>query len=128
MLEILNFDSLIEITLICLIVLGGAIAKDYLRIMKCGEGSIAIARVLLSTLTASLLIFAFSTYIQTYVGPKGLMLASFIGGLTGFEILERSSTIDGLVSMRRIIGGLISPREDIKTPRRRTREPKERDD
>ena len=53
-------------------------------------------RIILSTITSLLVIFGVSDVILEYTGVKGLMLASFLCGLVGFELLQRLSTIKGL--------------------------------
>lgn len=94
----IKVEYIIEYFLIFFIAFFGSFAKDYLRILKCGNGKVSIASIFLSTITASLLVFATSSIIQEHIGGiRGLMLCSFIGGLLGFSTLEKLSTIEGLL-------------------------------
>ena len=56
-------------------------------------------RITLSTVTSLLVIFGVSDVILEYTGVKGLMLASFLCGLVGFELLQRISTLKGIFGL-----------------------------
>ena len=55
--------------------------------------------VVLSSFTATIIIFAFSPYIEAYLSLRGIILCSFIAGLVGFELLIRLSSIKGIIAL-----------------------------
>lgn len=93
----LRVEDCIEFFLIFFVAFLGSFSKDYLKLIRLEIGKITFTNVLLSTVTSSFLLFAISPYIEEKFGVRGLMMVSFIGGLLGFEILERISSIKGVI-------------------------------
>ena len=99
--ELLDFgkfltpDDFIVLLIIGILSFFGSVGKDYLAMFYYHREMNPI-RIILSTITSLLFIFGVSDVILEYTGVKGLMLASFLCGLVGFELLQRVSTIKGL--------------------------------
>ena len=99
--ELLDFgkfltpDDFIVLLIIGILSFFGSVGKDYLAMFYYHRDMNPI-RIILSTITSLLVIFGVSDVILEYTGVKGLMLASFLCGLVGFELLQRLSTIKGL--------------------------------
>lgn len=99
--ELLDFskfltpDDFIVLLIIGILSFFGSVGKDYLAMFYYHREMNPI-RIILSTITSLLVIFGVSDVILEYTGVKGLMLASFLCGLVGFELLQRLSTIKGL--------------------------------
>ena len=76
-------------------------AKTYLKMLHSPDNrhKINFIEVILSTFTATIFVFTFSTDVENKIGIKGLMLVSFLGGLVGFELLVRISSLQGLMGM-----------------------------
>lgn len=93
--SILSPNDIVTLLVIFLLGFFGSIGKDYLRMFSFHQ-HMSLSRVLLSTVTSTIFIFAVSDVVIEYSGIKGLMCVSFIFGLLGFEVLQRISTIGGL--------------------------------
>ena len=106
----------------------GSVGKDYLR-MFAMQKHMSLSRILLSTITSTVFIFALCDTIIEYSGVKGLMCVSFISGLLGFELLQRVSTIGGLI---KFIGNILETystiRETITQNKKVEQSEKEKDD
>lgn len=99
--ELIEIHDVLEFALIFFLSLIGSFAKTYLKMIHSPSNhyKMNLIEVLLSTFTATIFVFTFSTSIEIKIGVKGLMLVSFIGGLVGFELLNRISSIQGLMGM-----------------------------
>ena len=93
--KLLTLDDFIALMIIGILSFFGSVGKDYLAMFSYHRRMNPI-RITLSTVTSLLVIFGVSDVILEYTGVKGLMLASFLCGLVGFELLQRLSTIKGL--------------------------------
>ena len=93
--KFLTPDDFIALMIIGILSFFGSVGKDYLAMFSYHRRMNPI-RITLSTVTSLLVIFGVSDVILEYTGVKGLMLASFLCGLVGFELLQRLSTIKGL--------------------------------
>ena len=93
--KLLTLDDFIALMIIGILSFFGSVGKDYLAMFSYHRRMNPI-RIILSTITSLLVIFGVSDVILEYTGVKGLMLASFLCGLVGFELLQRLSTIKGL--------------------------------
>ena len=93
--KFLTPDDFIALMIIGILSFFGSVGKDYLAMFSYHRRMNPI-RITLSTITSLLVIFGVSNVILEYTGVKGLMLASFLCGLVGFELLQRLSTIKGL--------------------------------
>jgi len=106
---ILNSISNIESSLLFIIItaLAGSYGKEYMRIMKSDHPEhISISNVLLSTFTATLVIYGLSNIIIERFGEKFLTFASFVCGLVGFQLMEKLSTVDGILGLCKQIKGI----------------------
>ena len=93
--KFLTPDDFVALLLIGLLSFFGSVGKDYLALFSYHR-RMNPTRITLSTITSLLVIFGASDVILEYTGVKGLMLSSFLGGLVGFELLQRISTLKGL--------------------------------
>ena len=71
----------------------GAVVKDSYNTLTKKDEKVKICRILVSSFTASIVIFALSDYIIPDLGYKITMLISFIGGSTGFELIGYITTL-----------------------------------
>lgn len=108
--SILTPNDFVALLLIFLLSFFGSIGKDYLRMFNM-QKHMSLSRILLSTITSTVFIFALCDMIVEYCGVKGLMCVSFISGLLGFELLQRISTIGGLI---KFIGNILETYSSIR--------------
>ena len=95
-------EDLIGIAIIFFVSFIGSFAKVYLKLMRLKpekEHHFNMTEVVLSSFTATIIIFAFSPYIEAYLSLRGIVLCSFIAGLVGFELLVRLSSIKGIIAL-----------------------------
>lgn len=100
--DVLTAEDILDIIVIFFFSFVGSFAKVYLKMMRMKDGekhSFNFIEVLLSTFTASIVVFAFSIYIESHFTIRGLVIVSFIAGLVGFELLVRISSINGIMSL-----------------------------
>lgn len=95
--DIISIETLISnsidylfILIFCFI---GAVVKDSYNTLTKKDEKVKICRILVSSFTASIVIFALSDYIIPDLGYKITMLISFIGGSTGFELIGYITTL-----------------------------------
>lgn len=94
-------EDLIGLAIIFFVSFIGSFAKVYLKLMHLKpEGHhFNMTEVVLSSFTATITIFAFSPYIEAVFSLRGVVLCSFITGLVGFELLNRLSSIKGIIAL-----------------------------
>ena len=99
--ELIGIQNILEFALIFFLAFIGSFAKTYLKMLHSPDNrhNINFIEVILSTFTATIFVFTFSTDVENKIGIKGLMLVSFLGGLVGFELLVRISSLQGLMGM-----------------------------
>ena len=100
--DVLTAEDILDIIVIFFFSFVGSFAKVYLKMIRMKDGekhSFNFIEVLLSTFTASIVVFAFSIYIESHFAIRGLVMVSFIAGLVGFELLVRISSINGIMSL-----------------------------
>ena len=99
--DLIRLEGALEIMTIIFIAFLGSFAKVYLRIMKLRvKASFSnFIETILSTITASILVYSFSEYIISHFSNKGLLMFSFIAGLVGFEVLVRISNLNSLLNI-----------------------------
>jgi len=95
---VIKAEDIIYISIILFVAFVGSFAKDYLKMFNL-QHRMSFTKIILSTFTASIIIFAFAPEIVDKWGIRCLSVISFIGGLVGFETLQRISTVDGLVEL-----------------------------
>ena len=84
--------------------LAGSYGKDYLRIMKSDRPEkVSLPNVLLSTVMAVTFMYSISDFVIDKFGEKVLAFASIVSGLMGFWMMEKCSTIEGVLSFVRVI-------------------------
>ncbi len=101
MLEVLGIENIMIISIIFFFSFIGSFTKVYLKLLQFKGGEkhkfkLNLMEVLLSTFTATVIVFAFSDYILVHVSIRGLVMVAFIFGLLGFELLVRVSSINGI--------------------------------
>lgn len=99
--DLIKLEGALEIMTIIFIAFLGSFAKVYLRIMKLRvKASFSnFIETILSTITASILVYSFSEHIVVHFSNKGLLMFSFIAGLVGFEVLVRISNLNSLLNI-----------------------------
>jgi hypothetical protein len=73
---------------------------------------VSLSTVLLSTFTATLVIYGVSDILTDKFGERFLALASFVCGLVGFQLMEKLSTIDGIFGLYRQARGITLEQKD----------------
>ena len=77
------FDYLL-IFIFCLL---GAVTNDTYNTLTKKDYKVKVARIMVSTLVSSILIFSLSDYILKKISWKVLILPCFIGGMLGFSLM-----------------------------------------
>lgn len=115
MLDILaNFDT--SILTIIIATLAGSYGKDYLRIMQSPKPEkVSITTICLSTVTATIAMYGLADFVADKFGEKMLPFISLIMGLIGFQLLEKLSTIEGVLNLTKQIRGGGANVEDVHT-------------
>ena len=112
MTDIMTSEDIIILSIVIVLSFIGSIGQDYLA-MFTRERKMSLIRILLSTATSSIIVFAISSKVMDWLGIRGLIAASFLGGLVGFELLQRCSSLNGLISiLERILDILNAARGD----------------
>lgn len=102
-LKLLEIDDMLNMLLIVFVSFLGSMSKDYLSVLNNPNTKFNIIEVMLSTVTASISVYSLSGFIIDFVGTKGLVLASYVTGLVGFELLTEFSTLKGVFRLVNII-------------------------
>ena len=102
-LKLLEIDDMLNMLLIVFVSFLGSMSKDYLSVLNNPNTKFNIIEVMLSTVTASISVYSLSGFIIDFVGTKGLVLASYVTGLVGFELLTQFSTLKGVFRLVNII-------------------------
>ena len=105
--QIASSEDILIFCIVLLLAFVGSVAKDYIAAFN-GEHRLSIVRILLSTVTACLLIMVFSDFLIDKLGIKGLVGVSFFAGLIGFELLQDISSIDGLLKLVNKVTAILS--------------------
>ena len=96
-LDLITVEIILRISTILFFSFIGSFAKDYLKIIHDpNKNKFNIIEIFLSTMTAFIVVFTISEYIENWFTVKGLLGFSFLLGLLGFELLNRLSTINGI--------------------------------
>ena len=113
-LKLLEIDDMLNMLLIVFVSFLGSMSKDYLSVLNNPNTKFNIIEVMLSTVTASISVYSLSGFIIDFVGTKGLVLASYVTGLVGFELLTEFSTLKGVFRLVKIIRHEYILKEDTK--------------
>ena len=105
--QIASSEDILIFCIVLLLAFVGSVAKDYIAAFN-GEHKLSIVRILLSTVTACLIIMVFSNFLIDNLGIKGLVGVSFFAGLIGFELLQDISSIDGLLKLVNKVTAILS--------------------
>ena len=105
--QIASSEDILILCIVLLLAFVDSVAKDYIAAFN-GEHRLSIVRILLSTVTACLLIMVFSDFLIDKLGIKGLVGVSFFAGLIGFELLQDISSIDGLLKLVNKVTAILS--------------------
>lgn len=100
---ILSNDELVGIVTIILFALIGSCAKDYMCLLNKELTKINLLRIFFATITASIISYFAYPIIISNLEFRGVIFCSFILGLTGFELLQRLSSLNNIFSMIRFI-------------------------
>ena len=109
--EVITSEDIIILGIVIVISFIGSIGQDYLA-MFTSSRRMSITRIVLSTTTSSIIVFAASNKIMDFVGVRGLIAVSFFGGLVGFELLQRCSSLNGLISIIEKILAMLNAAKD----------------
>lgn len=117
MTDIMTSEDIIILSIVIVLSFIGSIGQDYLA-MFIRERKMSLIRILLSTATSSIIVFAISSKVMDWLGIRGLIAASFLGGLVGFELLQRCSSLNGLISILERILDILNAARGDPPPRR----------
>ena len=81
-----GFFDYLFIFIFCLL---GAVTNDTYNTLTKKDYKVKVARIMVSTLVSSILIFSLSDYILKKISWKVLILPCFIGGMLGFSLMGR---------------------------------------
>ena len=95
---VVTAEDCISAAIIILLVFIGSICQDYVAAFKY-QRNISLVRIIYSSVAASIILISVSPFIVNEIGLRGLILVSFVGGLAGFEILCKLSTLDGIIEV-----------------------------
>lgn len=82
-------SSLLDFLFIIVFCLIGSIVKDTYDTIIGKNTKVYVARILISTLVSSIIIFSISDYLMNLMSWKMFILPCFVGGMVGFELLGK---------------------------------------
>lgn len=82
-------SSLLDFLFIIIFCLIGSIVKDTYDTITGKNTKVYVARILISTLVSSIIIFSISDYLINIMSWKLFILPCFVGGMIGFELLGK---------------------------------------
>ena len=93
--------STLSIIFFCLT---GATVKDIYNTLKGIDSKVKLTRILVSTITSSILIYSFSDILlEMGFSSKMITGISFLSGVSGFNALEKLSNLEGLINFLKYI-------------------------
>lgn len=113
--RIITAEDILSSVIIIICSFIGSGIQDIYAAYSCGR-KISFIRVLLSTVTASVILIGFEPYIVDKIALRGLFGISVLLGFLGFEILQKISNIDGLIDLLRKALELIDLARGIRKP------------
>lgn len=99
---LLDDEEIICIIAIIFFTFVGSFSKDYLNLFHNHE-KMEMNRIIVSTVTAFIVVYACSEFIINLVGFKGLIGVAYVVGLSGFDLLNRMNSIEKLFHLVRFI-------------------------
>lgn len=117
MTEVMTSEDIIILGIVVVLSFIGSVGQDYLA-MFTKSRKMSIIRILLSTATSSIIVFAISSKIVDWIGIRGLIAVSYLSGLIGFEFLQRCSSLNGLISIVEKILEILNAAKGDPPPRR----------
>lgn len=109
MIDLNTLNTLISINYQTLVIiffcLTGATVKDIYNSLKGIDGKVKLTRIFVSTITSSILMYSFTDILAVHLGLSSKVLISvyFFCGLSGFNALEKLSTIEGIMDFLKYI-------------------------
>ena len=100
--EILNPEELIVILISVIMSFIGSLSKDYINLMRKGD-KMKIGRIIMSTVSASIISYTFSVYILKHFSFRGLVGISYFCGLLGFELVSKLSNLTGVIQILKLL-------------------------
>lgn len=83
------FSFLLDYTFIVIFCLVGAIIKDTYNTLTEKDTKVKLARIFISTIVSSIIILSISDILLSKISWKLLILPCFIGGMVGFDLMEK---------------------------------------
>ena len=80
----------------------GSLSKDYINLMRRGT-EMKVGRILMSTISASIITYTFSIYILNHFSFRGLVGIAYFCGLLGFEIVNKLSNLNGVIQILKLL-------------------------
>lgn len=100
---ILSNNELVEIVTIILFALLGSCAKDYVCLLNKELTKINLLRIFFATITGSIISYFAYPIVIYNLDFRGVIFSSFLLGLTGFELLQKLSSLNGIFNLIRFI-------------------------
>ena len=100
--EILNPEELIVVLISVIMAFIGSLSKDYINLMRKGD-RMKIGRIVISTVSASIIAYTFSFYILKHFSFRGLIGISYFCGLLGFELVNKLSNLTGVIQILKLL-------------------------
>lgn len=113
----------IDFLFIFIFCLVGAIVKDTYNTFTEKDQTVKITRILISSITSSIILLSLSEFILAKMSMKTFILPCFIGGMIGFEIVGKLNLIFWLKVLVRnkkdLVNELIEEEEVLKKKRKK---------
>lgn len=88
------FSFLLDYTFIVIFCLTGAIIKDTYNTLTEKDTKVKLTRIFISTIVSSIIILSLSDILLSKLSWKLLILPCFIGGMVGFDLMEKIQTAE----------------------------------
>ena len=104
----MNYSNIIQTEELLIILVSvimsfiGSLSKDYINLMRKGD-RMKIGRIIMSTITASIITYTFSIYILNHFSFRGLVGIAYFCGLLGFELVSKLSNLSGVIQILKLL-------------------------
>lgn len=100
--DLIQSEELIVILISIVMSLVGSLSKDYINLMRKGT-KMKIGRIVMSTISASIITYTFSFYIIKNFSFRGLVGIAYFCGLLGFELVSKLSNLSGVIQVLKLL-------------------------
>ncbi len=101
-LNIIQTEELLIILVSVIMSFIGSLSKDYINLIR-KRHKMEIGRIVISTVSASIITYTFSSYILIHFSFRGLVGISYFCGLLGFELVNKLSNLNGVIQILKLL-------------------------